>query len=381
MGIKVAVIDDEPLALRLLEQLMQNMEDCDIVGSFVDVELALEKFEAEPPDLILLDIEMPEIDGISLAAKIKSILPRTEIAFTTAYKQYAVDAFRVEALDYLLKPVTADRLATTMQRWRKRAAAHHSRPERQRIRVQCLGSLQLFDADGEPIGLKWRTAKIRELFAYLLHYRNQVVNRDMLLELLWPELNEHRGIANLQTSIYRIRRLLLDHGLQQDLSLELSRSGYKLSVPDAIFDTELWEQQISRMEPVNPFNDVEHYRLFMQYTGDYYHEYEYYWAEPELRRLKSLWLLSGESLGRYYVNYGKDKEALAVYHRIIQLAPLHEDGYFTLMRIYNRLKNPEAVESQFRLLSTLLLREADVEPGKEVSDWYKTWAQSQITHV
>ncbi len=98
-----AIVDDEPLALDLLESYVQRTPFLALAGKFSSAVQALEELPAHPVDLIFLDIQMPELNGLEFSR----LLPdQTRIVFTTAFEQYALDGYKVNAIDYLLKPIT-----------------------------------------------------------------------------------------------------------------------------------------------------------------------------------------------------------------------------------------------------------------------------------
>ena len=116
--IKVAIIDDEPFARKKIETLLQIHTDIAITGKYANGREALRGLKSTPPDVIFLDIQMPEIDGFAVLKKLQ--LPRQPlIVFVTAYDQYAIAAFEYHALDYLLKPFDAERFEKTLARVRE----------------------------------------------------------------------------------------------------------------------------------------------------------------------------------------------------------------------------------------------------------------------
>jgi two-component system LytT family response regulator len=119
---KVMIVDDEPAARRSLREYCQAESDLHIVGEFGDAATALTAISREHPDLLFLDIQMDTITGIELARALDpATLPL--IVFVTAYDNYAIQAFEVNAIDYLLKPFDRERLKATLGRVRRRFAA------------------------------------------------------------------------------------------------------------------------------------------------------------------------------------------------------------------------------------------------------------------
>ena len=97
------IVDDEPLAVKLLETFVGRTADLELKGSFTDSIEALDVIAREPVDLLFLDIQMPDLNGMELAHAIDT--ERTRVIFTTAFKDYAFESYEVNALDFLLKPI------------------------------------------------------------------------------------------------------------------------------------------------------------------------------------------------------------------------------------------------------------------------------------
>jgi two-component system LytT family response regulator len=117
--LRVVIVDDEPLARDVLRRMLETESDIDVVGEAGDGRAAVELIEHAAPDLVFLDVQMPEQDGFAVLRAISPArLPA--VVFITAYDQYAIRAFEVHALDYLLKPFDEERLAVTLGRARTR---------------------------------------------------------------------------------------------------------------------------------------------------------------------------------------------------------------------------------------------------------------------
>jgi DNA-binding LytR/AlgR family response regulator len=117
--VRVLIVDDEQAARQRLVRLLADL-DVEIAGEAADGLEALELAAKSRPDVVLLDIEMPEVSGLDVARRLPD--PRPLIIFQTAFDQYALDAFEREALDYLLKPVTRERLAQAIAKAERRLA-------------------------------------------------------------------------------------------------------------------------------------------------------------------------------------------------------------------------------------------------------------------
>jgi len=112
--IRCILIDDEPLALDVLKTLLAEFPQIDIIGLFQDPQSALTYWQEHDVDVVFTDIHMPNLDGLSLIKERKAA--QTAVVFTTAHSEFAAEAFELEALDYLLKPISPERLAKTVHR-------------------------------------------------------------------------------------------------------------------------------------------------------------------------------------------------------------------------------------------------------------------------
>ncbi|MBV9841522.1 MAG: response regulator transcription factor [Sphingomonadaceae bacterium] len=124
--LRVFVVDDEPLAIERLQLLLARRADVMLVGTALDGESALRLIEAVRPDVLLLDIAMPGMDGIEVARAVGRLAARRAIIFVTAFDNFALAAFDVAAVDYLLKPVEEERLARALDRARATVGTHMS---------------------------------------------------------------------------------------------------------------------------------------------------------------------------------------------------------------------------------------------------------------
>jgi len=117
MKIKCLLVDDEPLALDALESLIQKIPELEIIDRCNNAVDALQLIHNKKIDLLLLDIQMPEITGIEM---LKSLAHPPKVIFTTAYREYAVEAFELDVIDYLVKPISLERLIRSINRYHDR---------------------------------------------------------------------------------------------------------------------------------------------------------------------------------------------------------------------------------------------------------------------
>lgn len=113
MMLSCLVVDDEPMARRLLEQYIDRMPNLTLVGSIGNPLQALQQLQDAPPDVLFLDVQMPELTGTSL---LKVLHTKPVVVLTTAYSEYAIEGYELEVTDYLLKPITFERFVKCVER-------------------------------------------------------------------------------------------------------------------------------------------------------------------------------------------------------------------------------------------------------------------------
>lgn len=117
---RTLIVDDEPLAVERMQVICSKIDSLSVVGTASDGSAALRLIEALKPDLVLLDMTMPEVDGLSVARKLAELdvgdADRPAVIFVTAHDHFAVEAFDLDAVDYVLKPVATERLARAIER-------------------------------------------------------------------------------------------------------------------------------------------------------------------------------------------------------------------------------------------------------------------------
>jgi len=121
MKTKCLIVDDEPLAQRVIESHMEKLDDLELVAKCSNALEAMNLLKKEKIDLVFLDIQMPELSGVEF---LKSLQNPPSIIFTTAYRNYAIDAFELDVLDYLLKPVTFERFIKSVNKYYEKVNNH-----------------------------------------------------------------------------------------------------------------------------------------------------------------------------------------------------------------------------------------------------------------
>ncbi|WP_128104149.1 MULTISPECIES: response regulator [Paenibacillus] len=375
---KVILVDDEQLALIGLKKLLEKeVSDIEIVATYMNPTDAMAGITLHHPDVVFLDVHMPELDGMALGRQIQEATPDIEIIFVTSHDQYAVHAFELQALDYVMKPISIKRLKQTVIRVQdKLSMKQKGSPEDTKVPfIYCFNQIRFKLPNQEIQIAKWRTSKAQELFAYLLHHRNQMVHRSVLLEMLWPELEEDKTVHQLYTAMYHVRQTLKSYGMDmitiQSGSLE---AGYKLELGGAQLDSEQWEREIRTWKGVDLGTVDAYEKVLHMYTGTYLGNYEYMWAEPERESLRYLWLYHMKQLSLFYQQQGLVEKLIEHTQRIQRMLPDEEESYFTLMKLYAEMDNELGVEEQYRLLKTRMEQDLEIPVRENISKWYQDWS-------
>jgi two-component system LytT family response regulator len=161
--LRTLVVDDEEPARQRLRQLLAGHPEIEIVGEAEDGVQAIERVQELTPDLVLLDIQMPGCSGLEVAASLAR--PRPAIIFCTAYDQYAVDAFELHAVDYLLKPVNRARLQAALDRVRESRGMDHERQLDRVTRDEDAGPARFLARKGP----RYRIVPRHEVLAFTFH--------------------------------------------------------------------------------------------------------------------------------------------------------------------------------------------------------------------
>ena len=165
-------------------------------------EKVLSTIEESQPDIVWLDIEMPGMNGLEVAAKIKTASPFTNIVFVTGYPEYAYEAMQMHASGFILKPVTEQKLVNEIMNLRRPV----SRKKTKVIQVRCFGNFEVFH-NGSPIHFARRMSK--ELFAYLIDRRGAGCSTAELCAVLWEDRPADTGLKSQCRNLIRTLRTSL----------------------------------------------------------------------------------------------------------------------------------------------------------------------------
>ena len=180
----IYAIDDEKNALEYIVRKIKSVEPDAEIHEFNRAAQALESAKEIPFDVAFMDIQMPEMDGITLAKKFKKINPKSNMIFVTGYSEYTMDAFAVDASGYLLKPATKEQVRHALDNLRYPLAV----PGGSQVCAQCFGDFELF-VNQKPVHFKYMKSK--EVIAYLIDRKGALCSNSEVIINLWEDDEDH----------------------------------------------------------------------------------------------------------------------------------------------------------------------------------------------
>lgn len=319
------LVDDELPVLELLERMLASIPDVKITGKYQNPAKALEGMAGLLPDAAFLDIDMPGMNGIELAEKLYEIKPDMEFVFVTAYDQYAIDAFKVNALDYVLKPVTLERIRDSVERVRRRIGKQQfstapreglEAPSAQ-IHVKMLGSFEVRNKDGRFI--HWLTSKVEELFAYLL-LRDGAASKWSIMDALWPEADPGKAEQNLYTTVFRLKQTLREQ--EPGIRIQVDKGTYRL-----VFNPRDLDMDIRMLQEValSPKQDIEcRMKAFAAYKGELLEGKDYLWCYDMKEEYYGYFLTTALRTAEEYFQRDEPWRGMEILQKVLRLNPEDE---------------------------------------------------------
>lgn len=360
MTIRAMIVDDELAAIGNLSDLLIERGGVDIVGEYTNPLVAMESLRNIMADIVFLDIEMPEIDGMTMANQILDICPRMKIVFVTAYQEYAVEAFKLNATDYLLKPVVMERLAMTLDRVQPGQMAL---AEKRKLKVRCFGKLQV-DDDGRTV--KWRTTKAEELFAFLLDQNGKGVGKEKLLTAIWSDFEERRAMTNFNTSLYYMRRTLREVGFPE--LLIVSNGTFMLDMEQIDSDANRFEACLTQLNALNRHNADQFAQVVEQCDEGYLEANYFEWADEKRRVFDKEYTEMAVAVAEYYKKQHMTREAMAMLKKGLLKDNCHPGLNKVLLKLYWETGDRYSALKHYEEYRWRLKHELGLEPDPSIRE-------------
>jgi len=369
---RVVLIDDEQLALDVLEIQLQKFDDIKVVKTFTDSSQAIKELKHLSVDAVFLDIEMPGYGGLQLAEELLGENDCLEIVFITAYHQYAIDAFELNAIDYLLKPVNYQRLQLTIERLRmhvsqaskqaKDLTEEHNINSFHGFYAQCMDTFQLL-TPGKQI-VKWRTKKVRELFLYLRQNHPVPISRMTILDDLWSDYEKEKAITLLHTTIYQLRKFIRSHNYNDPLAIINECYVFKYQI----------DSDIGQLQEIFSLDNMDERlveRALILYKGDYLEQEGYRWAfqfqdkicKEMLKYLKKYVLL-------YQIHENPPALVEDCLEKLLQIDPYNEQFMCMLLDYYRKKRQVKQMVDRYRDFHKSVKEELGVDLQQSTIDFF-----------
>jgi two-component SAPR family response regulator len=357
------LVEDEINILKHLNKMVSAMGEFIVKGAFDVPEEALEAFSDILPDVVLLDIEMPRMNGLELAKRMLERKPELYVYFLTAYNNYALNAYDVGAIGYLMKPVMKEDLERVVKRLNQLIGKkqEQNRPETEKglFPARCFGCFEVRDKNEKLI--KWPTKRAEEVFAYFLTRQQEHVSKWELLEVFWPEMEEERGLHNLHNTLYHIKKVLKQLSLSP--VIHKLNDGYILEAEGSLSDLKQFLTQIRQKNGDAELTIKEASEVFFSYAVPLFGIRDYFWSFPmqknmakSYKRLCHRLLLhyreqdrfdNGEEIVRQYVaQHVEDEEIMNLWLELVA----DWKGYEEETRKYLDWFNEKLKEAELPLL-------------------------------
>lgn len=259
----IICVDDEQPVLENFRMKVKNLPEVESLQLFSDGEQAMQWARANPVDVAFLDMEMSGMHGLQLARELKTLDSNVRVVFVTAYEKYALDAFGVDAIGYVLKPYSSEDISKEL----RKAARIRPIPKR-KIQIRTMPTFTVM-VDGQPLRMKG--SKPEELLALLVDHGEAGVSAREAISCLWPDRPSDDGAQGLyRVTFHRMMEELKEAGVD-DIIESYGRKKY---IVQNQVECDLYRMLDDNMEEIR------------NYGGEYLKDYS--WAEMRNAQLNSL---------------------------------------------------------------------------------------------
>ncbi|MHA6534099.1 response regulator [Paenibacillus sp. BAC0078] len=364
--IRVMLIDDEEDALDLLEILLGQLGNVQVIGRYINPVEAIQVIQALQDggqcsvDAVFLDHQMQGMNGMEAARVIRQMIPQMPIVFTTAHAEYAVEAFEIQSIDYLLKPFTPDRLHNAVARVQhflsnvppsalSDSALRAGHSGNSSAAIQCLGGFQIRLPGSRSRVLSWKTKKEKELCALLIHFAGKSLSTASILEAIWPGYDLNKAKTYLYTCLSYLRRSLAENDIP--IRIHKADQGFVAECDGMTVDVAEFEQLLSKMPsslsghlPGSMLSAEEmDLRLYdhmnLMYKGDYMDACDFRWAEARQMEIRGAYIRALRTWYVYFRTQGNTALAVDSMQRILRVLPDSEQDGRELIGLHLEMGN------------------------------------------
>jgi len=366
--LQVIIVDDEKPARDILKVFLEKIDGVSVSGCFCNAAEAIESMKFADPDIAFLDIEMHQTSGLELAKKMRRLNEDIEIVFVTAFDQYALDAFQVNALGYLTKPISQEDVRQAVARIVRCKGTSFVTPSLVTgPRVCCFGKLSVLAANGR-FPIKWRTAKAEELFAYMLQNLEQEVPKWRIAEALWPECHIEKVDIYLHTTIYRMKKALSSVNISFDF--KFSNGCYWMSLRDIFIDFKEFDLILNNFPEISEDSIPNFERIFALYVDGYLEEKSYAWSLAKQKEYADKFNTLAMSMAKYYMARNNAVSAENVLGKLLEKFPFNETAHELLLKSFFSRKDRNSFIEHYIIVQRIFKEELNLEPNDTMQALY-----------
>ncbi|MHA0856921.1 response regulator [Paenibacillus sp. CMAA1364] len=363
---KVIIVDDEKAMHLIMRKMLSKIPYIEVIGSFQNTDSASLFLMDQRADLAFVDISMPNENGMQFAKRMTQTCNHLQIVFVTSHKEYAIDAFDIFALDYIVKPISLERLEKTV----RRALAIHPLLEGNKdvldanhIFIYCMGGIEV--RSGQGGGVKWTSRKSAELFGYLLFHRGRMVSRARLMEDIFGGMPSKNAETYLNTTIYQLRKSLEPHGLKS--LVKSNRDSYGIDIVDEYIDFVEFEDKLKQFDFIDASNLDQAIAVEELFVGDLFGEKGFLWALNDIERFSRMYVVFVKKLAMTLMNY-RDRDSVTVRLLLKLLArnELDEEVIILLLNAYAAQMDRGSLIRQYRQYVKVLRKELGIGPSEKL---------------
>lgn len=370
----VLVVDDEPAMLLAMKRLLAKIDGIKLVGSFQNTSEVLDFVQDNEVDLAFLDIQIASDNGLELARSLRSVRADLGIVFTTSHAEYAMDAYDVYPLDYMVKPISIKRLTETVTRAAsllRHASNPTGEPRANQLMVRGLGCFEVSSMQAGAV--KWISKKSMELFAYLIVHRGRSVSKIRILEDVFSEMPLRNAEKYLNTAIYQLRKALSQHGFKE-IIISMQEK-YCVELNQVEVDFIQFEHAVVELSEIHSANEGEAIELEKLFTGELYEDKSFGWVAAERERLSIVYNSYAKRLARWLLEQDRLREAAHLARRIASYNEFEEESAILLLTIYGTMGDRGSLRHYYEHYTEILLSELGLQPSLLIEQIYERYSK------
>lgn len=372
---KVLLVDDEKTSLMITRRMIAGISGVEIVGSFQSTKDAFLFIKNNRVDVALVDIVMPDENGLDFVRRVNREVKDIAIFFLTGYKEYALDAYDLHAFAYIVKPLTQAKLEASFRLACERLVflqAAAQMEETPRLFVYSLGDLDIRGANNKAV--HFASSKSTELLCYLLMKKGRPVSKWNIIEELFAGMVPRNAEIYLNTTIYKLRNALEPFNMRT--CIVCSGESYRIETKDIYVDFIDFENKVAACQNIQASNLEGLLSTEKLFCGELFQERDYSWSLSERERISELYLSFAKRIAWYLLDRRLLTAALPICKKILDFNEFDEEANCILMRIYAARRDKVLFERQFNQYYNILESELSIRPSEYMIKLYNELRRS-----